>query len=1094
MPLAPRAEIERIKREISIQRLAEARGIKLRRSGKELIGLCPFHKDTSPSLNIDPKKNQWHCKGACGEGGDVIKWVMRAQGVSFSHALAILRRDLIPTTPASAGPPPKKSTVPKLPPLVHQTSDDKKLLEIVVAHYHETLKESPEAQQYLVRRGLQSAEMLKHFRLGFANRTLGYHLPASNRVAGEEQRGQLQRLGILRKETGHEHFRGSLVIPILNLDGEVVQMYGRKITPAHQLREGTPDHLYLPGPHRGVWNEVALTVSKEIILCEALMDALTFWCAGFRHVTTSYGVNGFTEEIKAAFKKHGTKRVFIAYDRDEAGEKAAQEHAAELLDMGMDCFRVQFPKGMDANEYALKVQPAAKSLGVMLNRAEWLGKGKRPRVSVIEPVQAIEKPPLPAIPKREEEPEPAAKEKNISEEPGPDVAAEISAAPATQETILPAAPELRAERIVLEVNEPAFSLAAPLEVPRPNEAEAGPAPMPSALSPVIEVPTEIKPNGIVVITQQQRRYEIRGLSRNTSYEALKVTITISGTNARGDLAEHADTVNFYSAQQRTIFAKQASDELGIKEDIIRSELGRVRLKLEELRDQQLDAALKKPEAEIEMSAEEQNAAMELLRDPRLLDRIVRDFERCGMVGEETNKLVGYLAAVSRMLEMPLAILVQSTSAAGKSALMESVLAFVPDEQRVQYSAMTGQALFYMGETDLKNRVLAIVEEEGAQRAAYALKLLQSEGVLSIASTGKDPNSGRLITHQYRVEGPVMIFLTTTAIDLDEELMNRCVVLTVNEDREQTKAIHDKQREDQTLEGLLRRQERLEILRVHRNAQRLLKPLLVVNPYARELTFPSSTTRTRRDHTKYLALIRAVALLHQYQRQVKTVQHHGKAVRYIEVTWNDIEIATKLAREVLGRSLDDLQPQTRNLLLLLDEMVSRACDEQKIERNEYRFSRRDVREFTKWSDSTLKRHLHRLEELEYLIVHRGGRGQSMVYELFFQSQGGDRQPFLPGLIDFERLQNTAMTPNQSGVEGKKSGVNGEKSASSSPQVRAKFGGGSSEESPVAMGLKPDFYANLEKNTYRAGEGGVNRAITATNKPNGQARAAASLVVK
>lgn len=1082
MPLAPRAEIERIKREISVQRLAEARGIKLRRSGKELIGLCPFHKDTSPSLNIDPKKNQWHCKGACGEGGDVIKWVMRAQGVSFRHALEILRRDLLPMMPASPGPPPKRTTVSKLPPLIERSADDKRLLEIVVAHYHETLKQTPEAQQYLVKRGLQSAEMVKHFRLGFANRTLGYHLPASNRVTGEEQRGRLKQLGIL-KDSGHEHFRGSLVIPILNLDGEVMQVYGRKITPAHQLREGTPDHLYLPGPHRGVWNEVALTVSKEIILCEALIDALTFWCAGFRHVTTSYGVNGFTEEIKAAFRKHGTKKIYIAYDRDEAGENAAQKHAAELLDMGIDCFRVQFPKSMDANEFALKVQPAPKSLGVMLNRSEWLGKGKRPRVSVIEPTAAPERqeeqPPaeniMPAVPKWEEVTEPAAKEKNLSQEPSPpDLPAEISAAP-----------ELRAERIMPKVYEPAFSLAAVVETPRLNEA--GPAPMPSVLSPVIEVPTEIKPNGIVTITQRDRRYEIRGLGKNTSYEALKVTVTVSGPNAHGDTSEHADTVDFYSARQRTAFAKQAGEELGIKEDVIRSELGRVRLKLEELRDQQLDAALKKTEPEIpQMSAEEQNAAMELLRDPRLLDRIVRDFERCGMVGEETNKLVGYLAAVSRMLETPLAILVQSTSAAGKSALMESVLAFVPDEQRVEYSAMTGQALFYMGETDLKNKVLAIAEEEGAQRAAYALKLLQSEGKLTIASTGKDPNSGRLITHQYRVEGPVMIFLTTTAIDLDEELMNRCMVLTVNEDRDQTKAIHDKQREAQTLEGLLRRQERLEILQLHRNAQRLLKPLLVVNPYAPELTFPASVTRTRRDHMKYLSLIRAVALLHQYQRQVKTVTHHGKAVQYIEATWNDIEIATKLAREILGRSLDELQPQTRNLLLLLDDMVSRACDEQKIERSEYRFSRRDVREFTKWSDSQLKRHLHRLVELEYLIVHHGGRGQSMVYELFFQSQGADRQPFLPGLIDFERLQDYSYDAHRRGVEGDQRGP-------SAGQDRPKFGGGAGEESSISIGPKPGFYENLEKNTYRDQEG-QNRVIAVAPRTNGQTSAAATVGVK
>ena len=166
-------------------------------------------------------------------------------------------------------------------------------------------------------------------------------------------------------------------------------MYGRKITP--NLREGTPLHLYLPGPHRGVWNEAALAASKEIILCEALIDALTFWCAGYRQVTASYGVNGFTEDHQAAFRKHGTRKVFIAYDRDEAGEAAAGPLAEELLGMGIDCYRVLFPKGMDANEYALKVQPAAKSLGLLLNRAEWLGKGRRPAVTVSAPIARSEK-------------------------------------------------------------------------------------------------------------------------------------------------------------------------------------------------------------------------------------------------------------------------------------------------------------------------------------------------------------------------------------------------------------------------------------------------------------------------------------------------------------------------------------------------------------------------------------------------------------------------------------------------------------------------------------------------------------------------------
>ena len=178
------------------------------------------------------------------------------------------------------------------------------------------------------------------------------------------------------RASGHEHFNGSLVIPIFDEAGYTVEVYGRKITA--NLRSGTPEHLYLPGPHRGVFNREALNEAKEIILCESLIDALTFWCAGYRHVTASYGVEGFTDEHLAVFKASGAERILIAYDRDEAGNRAAEKLAVKLQAAGLACFRVLFPKGMDANEYALKVKPAAQSLGLALRRAEWLGNGQAP--------------------------------------------------------------------------------------------------------------------------------------------------------------------------------------------------------------------------------------------------------------------------------------------------------------------------------------------------------------------------------------------------------------------------------------------------------------------------------------------------------------------------------------------------------------------------------------------------------------------------------------------------------------------------------------------------------------------------------------------
>src|SRR5579885_1467441 len=233
MPRIPEEVIERLKKEISLERLAEQRGVKLARHGADLIGLCPFHDDHEPSLVISPKKNLWHCLGACSTGGTAIDWVMRAEGVSFRHAVELLSSGKWESAAAIV----KHTTVRMLAPPIERDGDDNKLLLQVISFYHETLKQSPDALAYLEKRGLTSPEIIDRFRLGLANRTLGYHLPQSNRVTGADMRGRLQRLGILR-ESGHEHLNGSLVVPIFDRSGEVMQMYGRKITDDANLRRG----------------------------------------------------------------------------------------------------------------------------------------------------------------------------------------------------------------------------------------------------------------------------------------------------------------------------------------------------------------------------------------------------------------------------------------------------------------------------------------------------------------------------------------------------------------------------------------------------------------------------------------------------------------------------------------------------------------------------------------------------------------------------------------------------------------------------------------------------------------------------------------
>ena len=380
--------LERLKSEVSLERLVTARGVVLRKRGDELIGLCPFHEDHSPSLVVNPSKNLWHCLGACQTGGTVIDWVMKSEGVSFRHAVELLRKDALALNPESSSRPVQQSTVRKLETVIGAEADTQSVLGQVVDYYHETLKQSPEALGYLEKRGIGSSEAIEQFKLGYSNRTLGYHIPLKNRREGALIRGQLESLGIYRK-SGHEHFSGSLVVPVFDAQGGVTEVYGRKI--GEKLRKGTALHLYLPGPHRGVWNGSALQASSEVILCESLIDALTFWCAGFRNVTASYGINGFTEDHLAAFQENGIERVLIAYDRDEAGESAALSLGEQLMAEGIECFRILFPKGMDVNEYALSVKPAEKSLGLVIRKAAWMGKGRAPSITTA----ATTTPPMP---------------------------------------------------------------------------------------------------------------------------------------------------------------------------------------------------------------------------------------------------------------------------------------------------------------------------------------------------------------------------------------------------------------------------------------------------------------------------------------------------------------------------------------------------------------------------------------------------------------------------------------------------------------------------------------------------------------------------
>lgn len=995
MPRIPEDEIERIKATVDLAALVRSRGVELRKHGaRDLIGRCPFHEESSASFVVTPVKRIFHCLG-CGAAGNVIQFVEKFDGVSFRHAFELLAAGSGFVAPSEKR---NHSTVPKLEAPLDFAADDAALMKQVVDYYHERLMNAATgapARAYLKQRGLDDEAMLKRLHIGFADRSLGLRLPLKNRAAGADIRARLTRLGIYR-ESGHEHLNGCLIVPINYDEGNVsepsgggsreidcpagqpvragerrqrvCQLYGRRLDDGG--KSGIK-HLYLPGPHVGIFNLAALN-EPEVILCEALLDALTFVAAGFANVTTIYGTEGFTDELFEALKRKKVQRVKLAYDADEAGERAATRDAEKLRAVGIEVYRIKFPWGMDANEYARKVTPSAQSLKLLINGAAWLG-GSAAKAEAA-PMATTSKSELPS---------------HIAPACSSSLAASLAA---------DASDEAAKNKGVVGVGKEVSEQAAP--IPAANGA-----------------PRLVERGDYHTLAMDGREYRLFGLAKNNGLESIKITLRLSVGERL-----HGDQLDLCKDGDRRRFIERAAEECSLTVEAVKRDLGRLLLACEQWQEARLRSLAEPttPQA-AELTPAQREAALGLLRSPDLLTKLDAAMELCGLVGERGNGRAAYLAAVSRKLAKPLAVIVQSTSAAGKTTLMDAVLNFFPEEERIKYSAMTGQSLYYLGDSNLKHKILAIVEEEGAEKASYALKLLQSEGELTIASTGKDPNTGRMETQEYHVEGPVMIFLTTTTIDIDDELLNRCLVLSVDESTEQTARIHERQRKARTLEGLLEREARKDVLSLWRDAQRLIKTLGVVNPFAHALTFTSERTRTRRDHEKYLTLIDSIALLHQHQRTITTKEvqsdagRASRSVEFIEVTVSDIETANALAPEILGRSLDELPPQTRRLLNHIRELIKAKVEETKQPQSRILFSRRELCQRCGWTYAQVRTHLERLIEVELVATRAGKHGSLMLYELLIDANTSE-EAWQIGLIDVSKLKPHHYDSNSDGKSG------------------------------------------------------------------------------
>lgn len=281
-------KIEAVKQSHDLMTVVSSYGVKLQKKGSNYVGLCPFHKEKTPSFTVNPKTNLYHCFG-CNAGGDVIGFITKTEGIGFREAFDKLSGN------GKNGKQPKAKVQPSSLTAVPVPSVNRsRLLSRVISFYHKSFCEDQRAMEYLKSRGITDNSIFSDFQIGYSNGTLLNTIPDEGDILDA-----LKQIGILN-DKGHEMFYGSVVFPVFDENKDCVGLYGRRIT------QGQTDHLYLPGSRKGVFNHQAAKRSKSLILTESIIDALTLYNAGFKDVIPCYGVNGLTEDHLSLFARHQT--------------------------------------------------------------------------------------------------------------------------------------------------------------------------------------------------------------------------------------------------------------------------------------------------------------------------------------------------------------------------------------------------------------------------------------------------------------------------------------------------------------------------------------------------------------------------------------------------------------------------------------------------------------------------------------------------------------------------------------------------------------------------------------------------------------------
>jgi DNA primase len=368
-------------------------------------------------------------------------------------------------------------------------------------------------------------------------------------------------------------------------------------------------------------------------------------------------------------------------------------------------------------------------------------------------------------------------------------------------------------------------------------------------------------------------------------------------------------------------------------------------------------------------------AIDFLTQPGLVERIIDDITVLGCIGEDRNKLLVYLVATSRKMDTPLACIIRGDSSAGKSHLAETVIKLTPDEEKEILTRTTKQALFYQDEDNpLTNKLVYIRESSGCEEAAYNIRTLLSEKELRL----KRPVG--IKSEEFIVKGPIAYIETSADETVEAQKATRVFEIWTDDSNEHTSEIHKHQREQYTFSGLELKQKSVEIVELHHKAQKLLKPVCIAIPYAKQIEFSTKRTRSRRDQQKFLDLICAIAFLHQYQRN--HIRQNGK--EYVEATIEDYTLAYGLVDLIFFQTMDEYGAKSRELLDGIIDMVRKRSEKEQKQLQDVIFTRVDIVNSMGWSLRQVRTYIKELEELEALKIVSGGKGKEYQYRMLRDS--------------------------------------------------------------------------------------------------------------